>query len=339
MAKTEFPDREASDARNTSSPSQRGEAGVVAGYFSENRNDAQYDNLRRAISYMGAHGGRLVHAINSHDNPKQLCDFLEILFACSQVAKVRALLIMRGIGIDNLKSLLTDEVSVPLLIGMQVNATEFAFQLGWLLSSIGRGGGLLPLLDPTVMRKIDWSILVQSSSNWWLCHDSEPNLKHAMGDETTILVGDCLMVKFVGELVALAFESVATNDSVVVRGNWYAPINDTRVALIQAFDRGVTRMNLASTEWLLLRGLWLTDIVTGNGVSSYCEVDEFEERFRKNHMRDLFLKDVAHFAGTLSTQSSTLVTLGRSSSVMTREAYRAKYMKTDFLAPATAPAN
>ncbi|XKT74338.1 MAG: hypothetical protein ACJKTH_03210 [Patescibacteria group bacterium UBA2163] len=98
-------------------------------------------------------------------------------------------------------------------------------------------------------------VIPESDHEYTLCSSAESRLFTSMREGFTIIVDDCLVLKFEGRMAALCtHDFVAADGSEFKAGYWYAPYKQTRLDFKDAYESGVTRVNdMSYGEWVCIR--------------------------------------------------------------------------------------
>lgn len=97
------------------------------------------------------------------------------------------------------------------------------------------------------------------------CRAAEPNLLHSIGRGGILVVNDSLLVKFRGDILAVAVEEKTVSEGVVHLGRWYEPHGkDAKDLLRKSYIAGMTSLHIPdSTVWFEERPVWpYTNFIT-----------------------------------------------------------------------------
>jgi hypothetical protein len=97
--------------------------------------------------------------------------------------------------------------------------------------------------------------IISEHKGWVLCQEAEERARRALVNDMVIVVNNHLLVKMLGKMSAICTETVKTSDGKVFnKGYWYSPCdNESRKRIEEQFEKGFTRIDLTSGDWLKMR--------------------------------------------------------------------------------------
>ena len=100
--------------------------------------------------------------------------------------------------------------------------------------------------------------IIKHYSNWFLCWGAESKLLESMANNTTILINNSFLLKFIGKPSALCIKAFTHNDHTFIEGKWYSPCDkQIRDTIKDAYNQGFAKITLPiSKQWVVMRGLW-----------------------------------------------------------------------------------
>ena len=192
------------------------------------------------------------------DSDKRRRKFMEALFESKESQKFVALLEIYNINQVDVPKFIADQNVFDLIGIMLDNDKKYKFQLAVLLSRMS-----IKDMPPELVKKIktietnsQFKITI-GCDDWLLCDETESFLEESMRSNLVLLVNDKLLVKFAGKLTALCLKTFSTIDGFTfLKGNWYSLVDTTlRTITREAFDDGISKINLKEGKWALMRPL------------------------------------------------------------------------------------
>lgn len=100
--------------------------------------------------------------------------------------------------------------------------------------------------------------IIEHYSKWFLCWGAESKLLESMAKNTTILINNSFLLKFIGKPSALCIKTFTHNDHTFIEGKWYSPCDkQIRDTIKDAYNQGFAKINITnSKQWVVMRGLW-----------------------------------------------------------------------------------
>lgn len=182
---------------------------------------------------------------------------LREIFSKVSSSDLGAVLTQAHIRLSELPQILNDQTIIHLVEFMLDDPERYKFQLGSILSQIPLANIPKNLQTRLLSATSDSEFKVKMyNGGWWLCSSAEPRLARSVTNQAVVLVNSNFLVKFDGKFSAVCLETVSNAQGTFVAGNWYSPTDtELKLALRDAFDSGIARINLAKGEWTLMRPL------------------------------------------------------------------------------------
>lgn len=156
-----------------------------------------------------------------------------------------------------LKALQSPNIRDGLVSEFGRDPKKFAYQLGIVLSSSSYDSfdSLVRTYTPIMSDDSRLSVRAYHPS-WFLCDLSEKFLARSFDKENgLVVVNNYLLAKKRGYKAALCLQSFATKEGTFVKGNWYEPEGDVRIAVKKALSEGQTTLHLDEGSWVLMRAM------------------------------------------------------------------------------------